>query len=805
MKFLKVTRRQSVLLLGAFIAIALIQLLGVYYLTPDAKLLVQIDIASQFSKQSGNEQEMLVSRGTNPHNSLLKCEVRQQPNASSTPQHELLHTNKTSTGTEQALPKSSDSYYQSRSFTHNQQLKLWTSKPEQSHRRMPRVTIRGQELPLINDNHEPPLPNKDKIPISSSQSREQRAGIVPQQTYHKLGSMQQTYHKLHSEPVATPRDVVCPTVHIAMVLCSNIESWHSYLAIKSILMHRTTKLHFHFISDNMTRTVLSSMLSSWLLPGLSHDYYDLSEAWRRIGRSYNNQCYGTLVLKLDLPQILPENITRVVVLEPTLIVKIDVYELWSVTMSCEDHMITLCSERCVLHCHRDTAVLHNKTDNILLWGAMALNLDGIRALGQGNANTWTLAVKQVNICRPNAVEMFYNAVQKWSITLNDANTNWNPYTRTGFAQPSLTERCWEIISVFTSQHFNQIHLLNNTAFCTHVREYDGNMLRYKEVESKNNNCSTEMQPLVQEAPHASTLCKLFSWERETQRRELPFLLKHSYNSTDAYDVTTVNHLDYNRLYLMESSCQNWEGPISIAIQVTDSQVQEVIDFISSSVILRKRRNISYHLMFRIGPSYPINPLRELAYRHIETPYVFYNDIDFVSSYGIYTTIKNDLRMLGNSSKVAIVVAAFETQDSDFKFPRDKSELLELIVRKTVYHFHRKTFPEGHAQTNYVKWVSATQPYYVNWKYLYEPYYVLHTSVFTFDTRFVARFQDKGSHSIELHLAGFQFLVLHDCFIIHLPHPVNLQNKAALNKCSREWYTEWITQKFTQYIFTTGQP
>ena len=93
----------------------------------------------------------------------------------------------------------------------------------------------------------------------------------------------------------------CQTVHVAMVVGSDTLSWQSYLAIKSVLIHRTTKLHFHFITNSMTRTVLNSMMSSWLLPGVLHDYYDLKETWRKIGKShdYQNHCYGTLILKLN--------------------------------------------------------------------------------------------------------------------------------------------------------------------------------------------------------------------------------------------------------------------------------------------------------------------------------------------------------------------------------------------------------------------------------------------------------------------------------------------------------------------------
>ena len=594
----------------------------------------------------------------------------------------------------------------------------------------------------------------------------------------------------------------CQTVHVAMVVGSDTLSWQSYLAIKSVLIHRTTKLHFHFITDSMTRTVLNSMMSSWLLPGVIHDYYDLKETWRRIGKShdYQSHCYGTLILKLNLMQILPDNVQRVIVINPTSTVKIDLQELWSVAMSCEDHMITFCSERCVLHCHRDTAVSQKNTrDGILLWGVMTLNLRGIRALQKTNVNTWTLVVKKFDKCGPDSIESFREVVQEWSITLDVTNSNRNLYTRTNIVQNAI---CGEIISDFNSQERNTNHTLNN--ICKYVREYDGNILRYSQYQvvdnTSNNNCAIETQTLVEPAPDAKDICKLFAWEKKTRRRELPFLLQYSYNTTDTHDVTLINHLDGNRLHLMERSIRNWEGPINFGIQVSDSEVQTVIDFISNSTILRGRRNISYHLLFRIGPSYPINPLRVLALTHAVTPYVLHDDIDFVSSYGMYTTLKADLRRLGNLTKIAVVVAAFETMDPDLKFPRNRKEMLSLIEKQIVYQARLKQWTAGHGPTNYAKWATTTEPYTVIWKHSYEPFCVLEKSAVTFDTHFVGRFGDKNSYNTELHMAGFKFIAVHDCFIIHMPHPENVQNKPNLLKCNQNWQKEWVIQKKKQYNY-----
>ena len=87
-------------------------------------------------------------------------------------------------------------------------------------------------------------------------------------------------------PVYESTNSTCPTVHIAMIFPGHTESWNVYLALKSILMHRSTKLHFHFITDNRTKIVLKTILSSWLVPGITHDYYALYSASEIIRRKF---------------------------------------------------------------------------------------------------------------------------------------------------------------------------------------------------------------------------------------------------------------------------------------------------------------------------------------------------------------------------------------------------------------------------------------------------------------------------------------------------------------------------------------
>ena len=142
--------------------------------------------------------------------------------------------------------------------------------------------------------------------------------------------------------------------------------------------------------------------------------------------------------------------------------------------------------------------------------------------------------------------------------------------------------------------------------------------------------------------------------------------------------------------------------MSLAIQVTDSQVQQVIDFVSQSELLSQRKNIAYHLLFKISPSYPINPLRILGHKFVTTPYVFFNDIDFIPSYGLYDNLKDIISNINGMNKTALVVPAFETDNPEVNYPKIRQEMIDMIQRSQVWQFH-KHWPPGHAPTDYRRW------------------------------------------------------------------------------------------------------
>lgn len=58
---------------------------------------------------------------------------------------------------------------------------------------------------------------------------------------------------------------------------------------------------------------------------------------------------------------------------------------------------------------------------------------------------------------------------------------------------------------------------------------------------------------------------------------------------------------------------------------------------------------------------------------------------------------------------------------------------------------------------------------VQWEPDYEPYVVVRKDIPEYDTRFVGFGWNKVSHIMELEAQGFDFIVLPNAFMIHMPH------------------------------------
>jgi glycosyltransferase-like protein LARGE len=270
-------------------------------------------------------------------------------------------------------------------------------------------------------------------------------------------------------------------------------------------------------------------------------------------------------------------------------------------------------------------------------------------------------------------------------------------------------------------------------------------------------------------------------------------------------VTLVAQLSMDRLQMVEALCQHWEGPISLAMYMSDSEVQQFLGYAQTSEILRERKNIGYHIVYRDGPFYPINHLRNVALQQVTTPFVFLTDVDFLPMFGLYEYLKRSVAAMGleSANKKALVVPAFETQRYRISFPKTKAELLSMLDMGTLFTFRYHVWTRGHAPTNFANWRTATTPYRIIWEQDFEPYIVVKRDIPEYDPRFVGFGWNKVSHIMELHAQGFEFIVLPNAFIVHMPHAPSFdiakyRSSSSYRKCLKILKVEFVKDLSRRY-------
>ena len=88
--------------------------------------------------------------------------------------------------------------------------------------------------------------------------------------------------------------------------------------------------------------------------------------------------------------------------------------------------------------------------------------------------------------------------------------------------------------------------------------------------------------------------------------------KSYHNAIQFYNKTCItiytNHgfsifqLSFDRKHMVELLLEQWEGPVSLALYVTDAEAAHFEDFALNSQILRKRTNVGCHVVYKEGVS-----------------------------------------------------------------------------------------------------------------------------------------------------------------------------------------------------------
>ncbi|KAA3676323.1 glycosyltransferase-like protein LARGE [Paragonimus westermani] len=247
----------------------------------------------------------------------------------------------------------------------------------------------------------------------------------------------------------------------------------------------------------------------------------------------------------------------------------------------------------------------------------------------------------------------------------------------------------------------------------------------------------------------NSICTRFNGEHRIHRRVHPFFFPFEISPTSrtvhntittptASNLTLVSQLSFDRLHRLEELARSWEGPMSLALYLTDKEAGVVVDFLYNSQVLQSRRNIGYHVVY----------------------------VDGFNTDGGQKT---------REAKWCFVIPAFELFEVRFdRLPDTKQALLEHLNNESIKPFRHEVWTAGHMATDYERWKNTSSIYAVNWSADYEPYVIVRRDAAKFDERFVGFGWNKASFIMQLDVLNFQFLVLPHAFLLHLPHPPSIE-------------------------------
>lgn len=189
-----------------------------------------------------------------------------------------------------------------------------------------------------------------------------------------------------------------------------------------------------------------------------------------------------------------------------------------------------------------------------------------------------------------------------------------------------------------------------------------------------------------------------------------------------------------------------------------------------------RQYVDVHLI--IDPfDRQFNLWRNVAKLYARTDYIMMLDVDFYLCTDFRHRILSNPSVLAklDAGRTALVVPAFEylLQDDGLDavtFPTHKTDLIQQVQQDRIDMFH-KSWLNGHGATNYSHWYASSDLYKVtDYNFSYEPYVIFKKDGAPWcDERFIGYGANKAACLYEIYLAGLEYWVLPDDFLIHQTH------------------------------------
>ncbi|ORY06743.1 hypothetical protein K493DRAFT_203036 [Basidiobolus meristosporus CBS 931.73] len=275
------------------------------------------------------------------------------------------------------------------------------------------------------------------------------------------------------------------------------------------------------------------------------------------------------------------------------------------------------------------------------------------------------------------------------------------------------------------------------------------------------------------------------------------------------DITVATIITADRFHVFEKLVRNYQGPVSVAIHVSDdSKKDEILNRLAkmyeSNPLMR--RYVDVHLIVdRYERQF--NYWRNVARFFSRTDYFLLLDIDFYlctdfrKSLQAYPSLMERLE----KGEAAIVLPAFEynilEEGKDASvFPKNKIDLLDLVQDERIDMFHKK-WVRGHGSTDYSKWYQSTSPYVVTeYNYSYEPYVIVKKDGTPWcNERFIGYGGNKAACLYEIYLSGIDYWVLPNDYIIHQNHEYLENTRKIERKLNKKIYDNFRDEACFRYF------
>ncbi|CAM6099515.1 unnamed protein product [Calypogeia fissa] len=271
------------------------------------------------------------------------------------------------------------------------------------------------------------------------------------------------------------------------------------------------------------------------------------------------------------------------------------------------------------------------------------------------------------------------------------------------------------------------------------------------------------------------------------------------------EITIVSGTTRDRLAAVESTAMSWSGAMSIAVHVWDEadipSVYQQAQQLHARMEVLGRCRLDIVVVTEDDPEgftrnlYPVNGMRNVAWRMATTKLIILLDADFKPSPRMHERLTEDevayqeLERKATQEHHVFVVPAFELMPSyrprlhgnslvgwrsNISIPETKEDLKKKWERGIVDCFHCPYSPAGHEPTNFRKFFdpSITTPYSIPYVEGFEPYLLVgRDSTPKYDERFRGYGKNKISHVYSCaHGHGMHFQVLPNAFVFEIPHP-----------------------------------